>query len=235
MNKNQLGIFKTLLFIFGFGIVVAAFFLVNYPLPEEGLSVAQKFFWADLFICYFVFFLPFFFSSISHRNIDTKITSTVHIWICVVIFEFVSIILAVLVLKEVCPIKAAVLIELILFFVCGIFVYFGYFAGTHIGSVQAEEAASLSKINELKSAFSMLNLKTDMWSSDLYEQKTKVKKLCDDVKYMSPVDTDQAQAIETKLIIAANVIAESTMTPADLDAKIMELTNLVNQRKLMRR
>ena len=81
----------------------------------------------------------------------------------------------------------------------------------------------------------MLNLKTDMWSSDLYEQKSKVKKLCDDVKYMSPVDTDQAQAIETKLIIAANVIAESTMTPADLDAKIMELTNLVNQRKLMRK
>lgn len=235
MNKKQLGIFKTLLFVFGFIIVGVAFYIANYPLPEEGLSDVKKFFWADLCVCYFIFFIPFFFSSITQKNIDTKITSTVHIWICVIPFELVSIILAILVLNEVCPIKAAILIELILFFICGIFVYFGYFAGNHIGNVQAEEAASLSKINEFKSAFSMLNLKTDMWASELYEQKTKVKKLCDDVKYMSPVDTDQAQALETKLIIAANVIAESTLTPADLDAKIMELTNLVNQRKLMRK
>ena len=234
MNSKQLDIFRTLLFIGGFVIVGAAFAIVNYPFPENGLKASQKFFWAEIVICYPVFFVPFFFSSIT-KTIDTKITSTVNIWISVIVFEIVAITFAILALNEKVSIRIAILVELIIFFFAAIFVYFGYFAGNHIGNVQAQEAKSLSKIVELKSAFEMLNLKTDMWSYDLNNQKNAIKKLCEDVRYMSPVDTDLAAKLEMKLIISANVLTESTLTPGEMDSKITELTNLINQRKLLKK
>ena len=235
MNSKQLDIFRTLLFIGGFVIVGAAFAIVNYPFPRDGLKASQKFFWAEILICYPVFFVPFFFSSITSKTIDTKITSTVNIWISVIVFEIVAITFAILALNEKVSIRIAILVELIIFFFAAIFVYFGYFAGNHIGNVQAQEAKSLSKIAELKSAFEMLNLKTDMWSYDLNNQKNAIKKLCEDVRYMSPVDTDLSAKLEMKLIISANVLTESALTPGEMDSKITELTNLINQRKLLKK
>lgn len=235
MNSKQLDIFRTLLFIGGFVIVGAAFAIVNYPFPRDGLKASQKFFWAEIVICYPVFFVPFFFSSITSKIIDTKITSTVNIWISVIVFEIVAITFAILALNEKVSIRIAILVELIIFFFAAIFVYFGYFAGNHIGNVQAQEAKSLSKIAELKSAFEMLNLKTDMWSYDLNNQKNAIKKLCEDVRYMSPVDTELASKLEMKLIISANVLTESALTPGEMDSKITELTNLINQRKLLKK
>ena len=64
--------------------------------------------------------------------------------------------------------------------------------GNHIGKVKGREELSLSKIAELKSSFEMLNLKTDMWNDDLRNQKEQIKKLCDDVRYLSPVDTEMS-------------------------------------------
>lgn len=235
MNKNQLNIFKTLLFFAGLLIVGAIFYLTNYPLPEEGLTVYQKFFWVEMVVCYLVFFVPFFFSSLSSKNVDTKMTSTTLIWICSIVFDLVAIILAILSLNEIVPIKTSILIELILAFIAGIVIYFGYFAGNHIGEVQAAETKSLNKIAELKTAFDMLSLKTAMWSEEYIECKNQLKKICDDVKYMSPVDTEMAASLESKLIIEARVIAEANFSPAELGPKLLNLANLVNQRKLLRK
>lgn len=116
MNSKQLDIFRTLLFIGGFVIVGAAFAIVNYPFPENGLKASQKFFWAEIVICYPVFFAPFFFSSITSKTIDTKITSTVNIWISVIVFEIVAITFAILALNEKVSIRIAILVELIIFF-----------------------------------------------------------------------------------------------------------------------
>ena len=233
MNSKQLDIFRNFLFIGGLVIVGFAFAIVNNPFPENGLEATQKFFWAEILICYLVFFVPFFFSSITSKTIDTKITSTVNLWISVIVFEIVAITFAILVLNVQVSIRIAILVELIVFFFASIFVYFGYFAGNHIGNVQAQEEKSLSKIAELKSAFEMLSLKTDMWSYELNNQKDAIKKLCDDVRYMSPVDKDLASKLEMKLIISANALLESTLTPAEMESKIIELRNLINQRKLL--
>ena len=105
----------------------------------------------------------------------------------------------------------------------------------NIENIQVQETKSLSKIAELKSAFEMLNLKTDMWSYELNNQKNLIKKLCEDVRYMSPVDTDLASKLEMKLIIFANVLTESTLSLDEMDSKIVELTNLINQRKLLKK
>ena len=139
MNSKQLNVFKIFLFIAGFFLVGAAFLVFNYPISSESISSAEKFFWIDIAICYLVFFIPFFFSSITLKNIDTKITSTVHIWISVIIFEIVAIAFAVLSLTEVVNIRISVIVELVVFFLAAIFVFFGYSAGNHIGNVQAKE------------------------------------------------------------------------------------------------
>lgn len=235
MNSKQLDIFRTLLFIVGIVIVGITFAIVNYPFPENGLEASQKFFWAEIVICYLVFFVPFFFITITSKTIDTKITSTVNIWISVIIFEIVAITFAILALNEKVTIQIAIIVELIVFFFAAIFIYFGYFAGNHIENVQTAETKSLSKITELKSAFEMLNLKTDAWSHELNNQKDAIKKLCDDVRYMSPVDSDLASKLEMKLIVSANVLTESTLSPSEMDSKIVELTNLINQRKMLKK
>lgn len=234
MNKNQLLSFKIILFVTGLLVIGAAFLIVNLPFPEEGISGNQKFFWINLVAMYLVFFCPLFFSSVSTKNLDAKITPTVGIWISVFIFEVVALALAISVLAASFSIKAAAIIELVLFFVCAVFVYFGYFSGNHIQNVQSREEKSLGKIGEVKNAFEMLNLKSDLWK-DLDEQKSRIKKICDDVKYLSPVDTDEAAKLEQKIVIAASVIADSHFTAAELDEKITELELLIKQRKLMRK
>ena len=233
MNTKQLNIFKTIIFIFGFVVIGVVFVIINQD-DLERLTTLQKFFWIEVVLCYAVFFVPFFFSSIKSENIDTKITSTIHIWISVIIFEIVAIILAILSLNEIITIKISIIIELILMFFLSIFVYYGYFAGNHIGNVQAEQENSLNKIAEVKSAFDMLNINTQSWGSEFYEQKIKIKKLCDDVKYLSPVNTEMAFNLEDKMIAIANVIAETHVTVDEMNTKIQELSNLVSQRKLLR-
>lgn len=235
MNRKQLGIFKFLLFLAGFGIIALAYYLLNPEAGEAPLSDIDKFMWINICLCYVVFFVPLFFSSITAKTIDTKITSTVHIWISTLIFVFVDIILIACVKSEKIEMKHALIAEAILFFVLAVFVYYGYFAGTHIGEVQAAEKRSLGKIAELKNAFEMLNLKAGTLSDDLRDQKAKLAKFCDDVRYMSPVDTEQASDLEMKLIIAANVISSSTLTPQDLDIKIGEMDLLIKQRKLLKK
>ena len=138
-------------------------------------------------------------------------------------------------LTEVVNIRISVIVELVVFFLAAIFFFFGYSAGNHIGNVQAKEQKSLSKIAELKSSFDMLNLKTDMWEDEFENQKKSVKKICDDIKYLSPVDSEASLKLEMKLMILANDIIESSLSSSELDVKIRELTNLVNQRKLLRK
>lgn len=236
MNRSQMNLFKMVLFVLGLAVIAAVFYVIN-PGGTAGVSDGQKFLWVNIIVCYFLIFVPFLFSSINIKNIDTKITSTTNIWLSVIIFVIAAGILSVLVMREdvQVSIRLAVLIELVLFFVLTVFTYFGYAAGAHIGEVQAAEQKSLGKIAELKNAFEMLSLKTDMLADDFHDQKAKIKKLCDDVRYMSPVDTDAASSLEGKLIVFANVLSEPALTPSDMDAKIMELTNLINQRKLLRK
>lgn len=148
MNKNQLGIFKIALFIFGIAIIGAAFLIVNLPFSKNGISADSIFFWINILAMYLVFFCPFFFSSISTKNLDAKIASTIAVWISVFIFEIVAFILAVLVLALSFNLKAAAIIELVLFFVCAIFIFLGYFSGNHIANVQAAEQKTLEKADK---------------------------------------------------------------------------------------
>lgn len=234
MNKNRLSLFKTLLFLSGLIIIGIIYYFINYPLPEEGLTYPQKFFWIEIVFCYLIFYIPFFFSSFSSKEMDSKIPPTITIWMCIIPFEIISLILAFLSLYEIVPIKITVSIELILLFIAGIIIFLGYFAGNHIEQVQASEKKSISKINELKSTFDLLNLKTNMLSEDYFDCINEIKKICDDVKYLSPVDTELASSLETKLIIEAKVISESNLTPQEMSSKLLTLSNLVNQRKLQR-
>ena len=235
MNRNNLNLFKTLIFIFGLIIVSISFYLFSGFNSEEGLTANQKFFWINAFVCYLVFFIPFFFSSITEKSLDIKITSTITIWISVLFFEFVAITVGILVLNNVIDFKLGSLIELVVFFVAAIIVFFGYFAGNHINTVQSRETISLSKINEVKSVFDLLNLKVDMWSDDFYLQKDKVKKICENVKYLSPVDSELSNKLESNLILQANLILESTGSAEELDKKIIELTSLLKQRELLKK
>lgn len=234
MNKSQLSVFKIVLFVLGFAVIGAAFLIVNLPFPEDGISAEKKFFWINLVAMYLVFFCPLFFSSISTKNLDEKIVPTVGVWTSGLVFEAAALVLSILVLAAVLSIKAAAVIELVLLFFCAVFVYFGYFSGNHISNVQAAEKKSISELSKVKSAFEILSLKSSSWKDDLYMQKEKIRKICDDVKYLSPVGSEAAADVEKNLSDKAAEISSSNLTASELDGKIGEIEILLRQRKTMR-
>ena len=235
MNRKQLDIFKILILLFGLAVIALAYnFLVEAPADGSPLPAKTRFMWVNIFACYVVFFVPLFFSSLTLSTIDTKITSAVHIWIASSLFIFAVVVLIALAQYEKIQVKHAVIIEMIVLFLCAIFTYFGYFAGNHIAEVQANEKRILFGVTELKNAYEMLKISADTFGEELHEQKTKILSLCDNIRYLSPVGSSAATSLETKLIALAGEISALAANPSELNAKIAEADLLFKQRKSLR-
>ncbi len=240
MNTKQLKVFKIILFILGLAVIGGAFALANMPLPEEGLSANKKFFWGSLAFCYLIFFVPVFLTSINLKNFDKKIHSHFSLWSNFLLFDVVALVFAILVLQNVVKIRLALIVEMILFFFCLIMIYAAYFSGNHIGNVKEKEEKLLGKITEVKSTFEMLGMKADSWTAKIdnfSESQTRIKKLCDDVKYISPVDSQAAFSLEEKIIGAASAMVKTDVKNFDMDdfnEKLEDLEFLVKQRKALR-
>lgn len=235
MTSKQLNTFKLGLFFAGLVLIAVLFMIVNLPLPEEGLSKVKIFLWINITVMYLAFSCPLFFSSICSRNLDSKVPPLIIVWFCVLVFNVTALVLAFFTSFAVFSVKTSVIIELVLAFLCAVSIYFGYFAGFHVQNVQAGEEELLSKTGKVKDVFSSLELQVNTWDVSLTEQKQKVKRLCDDVKYLSPAGKD-ASAIEAKLIEKASLLMEADIQDkSELDKKISEIEVLINQRKLIRR
>ncbi len=238
MTKSQSTFFKVILMVLGLGIIFAAFKLFN---TAETLTDSQKFFWINLAVIYVVFFFPLFFNTITLNNFDKKIPSLVGLWFCLSLFEFVTLVLSIVVLMEKLQVRIAFIIEAALFFFCAIFIYFAYVGNTHIANVQQEEERALSLISKIRSSFDMLKLKSETLGDSSFEAKKKINSLADEVRYISPVDTAESAEIESKIIAKISEVESqidevtSGGNSANLAAALTTLELLIKQRKLLRR
>ena len=61
MNQKQLGIFKFLIFLFGFAVIALAYHLLGPIAKGKELTNIDKFLWINICLCYAIFFIPLFF------------------------------------------------------------------------------------------------------------------------------------------------------------------------------
>ncbi len=238
MTKAQSNLFKSLIFLFGIGVIYFAFKIFN---TAETLEPNQKFFWINLVVLYAVFFLPLFFNSITLGNVDKKVPSLVGVWSCVLIFELINIPLSIIVLTGKMPVKVAVLSEAVMIFLAAIFIYFSYLANTNINNVQAAEQRSMALITQMRSSLEMLNLKAGGLGMEFADQKKKISSASENARYISPVDTAESISLESQIIGKTAEISSSidtVMAGSDskqLNVQLSALEMLINQRKLLRK
>jgi hypothetical protein len=236
MNKKQSLIFRTILFVFGAGIIVLAFFLTN---EGKELTRVDAFIWISIAAMYLVVFTPFFFSYIRIGNFSVKIPRLGLVWTGIITYIVLSI-LNIVLLTTVIPFTIALIAQAILLFLFFIDVYFAYFASDHVGSVAVQEAIKQHYVNDLKSKSQVLLLSVNGLPAEYEVPQKLLKQTIEDIKYLYPVDNGVGDELELKIIAALKSIAEMCDTistggnPSSLESGARNLQALVKQRKLLR-
>jgi len=238
MNKNQSLLFKILLFFAGIGIIILAFFLLK---GGRELTGTDAFVWISIGVMYFVFFVPFFFSAINIGNFTKKIPAISMVWLGIFLYIAASIAVIVLLTKtEILTINMAVIIQSVLFFIFLINVFIAYFAGSHVGSVAAQEAKKQQCLVNIKSKTQVLQLSVNKLPAE-YENTQKIlKQAFDDIRYTYPVDGGAGDELELKILRSLDTVSEllggiqSGAHPTTLEKEALNLQTFVKERKILR-
>lgn len=238
MSTNKLSIFKLLLFLAGAVIIILAFFMTT---KNHGLSQTDVFVWSSIGLMYLVFFLPFFFSSINISNFSGKIPVLSIIWLGILLYIAASITVIILhAVIKIIPIELAVLIQVILFFLFLVDIYFGYFASSHVSKVAAQEADMQQYIKQIKPKAQSLLLSVNTLPSEYENAQKTLKKVLEDIKYIYPVDKGAGDNLELQIIESLNTVSElcagisSGAHSTALEQEANKLLILTKERKLLR-
>jgi len=237
MTKTQSLAFRFLLFFAGIGLIVLAFFLFK---GDRELNRVDAFFWGSIALMYLIFFIPFFFSAINIGNFSGKVPALSLVWFGIILYIVASIVLLVLLKKEILPLRTILLIQAGLVFLFLINVYFAYFAVSHVGNVAAGEAGKLQYITQIKSKAQSLLLSVNSLSSE-YEKPQKIlKETLDDIKYISPLGGGAGGDLEQKILNLLEKLLEilsgiqSGAHSVSLEGEALNLQAAVRERKLLR-
>jgi hypothetical protein len=236
MTKNQSLLFRVLLFIAGAGIVIHAFFSLT---GDRELTAIDVFVGISVGLMYLIFFLPFFFSVINIGNFSGKIPAISMVWLGIIIYIVASVTVIFLLTKsDILSLPAAVVIQVVLFFIFLVNIFFAYFAASHVGKVASQEAEKLQYITQIKTKAQVLLLTVNKLPAE-YEKTQKIlKQVFDDIRYTYPGDA--GGEIELKILHSLGIVSEllgniqSGAHPAALESEALNLQALVKERKLLR-
>ena len=229
---------KYIIFILGLAVIGGIFAIVNLPLPEGGLPANSVFFWISLCIIYVVFFVPLLFSTMGKgADFDAKIPSGIILWISVFVFEIVALVVSISVFANVLSIRIAATFDLVVFFVCAVFIFFGSVSGSKIKQVQSDQSAAKSQLTTVRSSLDLLKIKVGSLGEDYLELKKAVLALSDDARYLSPIDNERSLVLEnqmTNLISNLTALIDSAVLETNrssVDQTVGQLQSLMQQRK----
>ena len=236
MTGKQSSFFRTILFLFGGGIIALAFFLST---QGKELTRVDAFIWISIAVMYLVFFTPFFFSVIRIGNFSAKIPPLALVWtgiIGYIIFSIVNIVL----LSNGMSFTKALVAQCILLFLFFIDVYFAYFASSHVSGVAASEKVKQHYVHELKAKAQVLLLTVKNLPAEYEAAQKLISGAIEDCKYIYPVDNGAGDELELKIIASLRSIEElcGTITGGghsmDLEKEAHNLQAFVKERKLLR-
>lgn len=236
MTKNAVNIFKGVILAFGLLVYGVAFALVA---GGRELNSREVYLWVMIGVVYLAFFVPALFNSLTFKSFAHSTAGVVLLWNADIVFCFVTVILSLAVYYERCSIAIAIVAELAMLFAVLILVFVSVMAGSHIQSVGAKEEASLSKIKEMRSALSLLDLQAS--SSDIGDDiKRTIKALAEDARYISPVESKEASLLEESIIGKIAQVKDALQDAANgaggggVQKAVDELKAKMAERKLMR-
>jgi hypothetical protein len=237
MTRTQSSFFRFILFFFGAGIVLLAFFLFN---RGRDLSERDIFMWISIGIMYLVFFTPFFFSVINIGNFSGKIPSIAIIWGGIFVYIPVSIVIITLLQFFIISLNVALVVQSVAVFAFLLVIYFGYFASSHVGNVAAEEANKLQYLAEMKNKAASLVLKAGSLPGEYEGVRKLIGQSADDIRYLSPVDENKSAETDLKILNVVGNLLEFCDTasegghPVSFEGDAKKLQMLVKERKLLR-
>jgi hypothetical protein len=237
MTKTQSSFFRFILFLFGAGIVLLAFFLFS---RDRELSEKDVVTWISIGVMYLVLFIPFFFTSLSVGTFSGKIPSLGLIWTGIFLYISLSIAILALLRFSILSFNAALVVQAIVLFGFIIVVYLGYFASSHAGNVAAEEAGKLQGLSEMKNRAAFLALRAGALPANYGEVQKLVARCTEDIRYFSPVGRNRSAEVDAKILDAANNLIQLCDTvmdggqPASLEGEAKKLQTLVRERGLLR-
>jgi len=236
MTKNQSQIFKAILFLVGAGIVVLALFLTS-----SGQSVTDKdvFMWVSIGLMYLIFFVPFFFSSISIGGFSVKIPRFTMIGLGSTLYVIASVIVIILMYKLILPLNFAIIIQAVLIFLFAISVYFGYYASSHVRAVETEEHSKKYLLDDIKAKAKTVSVSLSTLPEEYESTQKALAAAFEDIRYLSPVDNGAGQELEQKINAGLDTIAQLCGNVGEgghpsFDAEVQKLQSCVKTRKLLR-
>jgi hypothetical protein len=237
MSKISSIVFRSILLLAGFGIVVLAGYLVNGDYAQ--MTWGQRYTWISIALMYAVVFVPSFFPpSLKIKNIG-KISAYAIMWVFIIIYLCGSIGLLVYVNSHVYKIPTVIIIHCVLLFLIAIGLDISLFTTSHTAAVQSEEDQSMSIIETLRNTSAALELSANRLGSEHDDVKKRIRNIADDLRYLSSSDTPEASALEQKIYTGLGDIGTSPVfrgeggSLVELKQRINSVQFLIDQRKLI--
>ncbi|MDR0708070.1 MAG: hypothetical protein LBF60_09420 [Treponema sp.] len=241
MTRNQSLAFRTMLFLFGAGVVAFAFVLNT---SGKVLTNTAMFTWISIGIMYLIFFIPVFFSTIAIANFSGKIPSLSIMWTGIIGYIIASIIVILLLSNAGISLRKALAGQSALLFLFAVCVFLAFFASSHARQVDEEEKKK--RQFGLKARAQLLSPSINSLPSEYEAVKTTIARALEEIKYLSPVDRFEGFDLELKIMysldalsdvcdaIAADEQAVHMEMSVSLEKEARMLQMLVKERKLLR-
>ncbi len=238
MAKNNLKLFRFIIFVFGLLLIAAAYMFA--PVKDDIQKWRLSYLWISIVVSYLVIFFPLFFPP---QDVDSSggafVTGAIY-YISDGLFAGVSIVLAILVFNGLfITLFWPLLLQGILFFFFLIQVFLCVFPAEHIASVSQRENLKRGSLVDLRQYSQMLFITASSLGPDNEELKKALETICNELRYLSPSDNDAAKTIEAKIYIALLEISEdpvfSSREAPNIQAKnkVAEIALLIKQRKVI--
>lgn len=235
MSRSNLKLFRICILFFGLLIIALAGVLVYDRWPDIWqLEYAV----VSVGLVYLAFFFP---TVLSFRSKDSSggiFVAGALYYKGAIGFLIASVGLVSTLFRVPIKLQYAILYHLFIIFVFVIYIYFACATDSHIARVNRMEKAKRSGVDELRAKAERLNIKSGNLPNGYEDIKTKIQKISDDMRYLSPSNNAEAIRLEDELISKINglslnpIFAGSENIEHDtVQNEIAEIELLIRERK----
>jgi len=230
---------KTGIFILGLLIVcLAAYWLL--PWIPGGIQ-NRVFVAVDLVALYLVVFIPTMLQPGLGRSSTGRIASWgVMAWGIGLYAAFTLVIVILACTTLFLATRLLIILQLVGVFLLAGVLYFASSARDHADAVESNEATLMRNVEHLRSTAQVAAIDASTLGDDYEQAKQKIQTISEDLRYLSPVDTDQAYMMEDQIFQAMGDLSNllyaarsGTARPQELSRKADDVLYLVRQRKAL--
>lgn len=232
MKKRSYLPAKLIVFVCGIAALVVAFVLLN-PIFEN-LKLKDQFIFSSVCVStlYLVIFLPILVSAIDVMNVAVPVSGAVY-FKAIATYSVVTVASIVIAFLRL-PLAIAIVVQCVGFFVSLIWILAAVFTKDQIEAVQRNEDVKKSAIVDLRTKSASLFAMAQGVNDNAL--RNEIKKINENMEYLSPSDSVQAQELERGMVALMNAMLSDgffmgTGDKNALETKLRDFDALYRQRK----